>query len=396
MPELVINVSNTLSPLCYSLIRIEPYSMCTFHCVYCYSRWYWISGDKPKPRIKALMNFKILARKIYERNLTPIPARLATLTDPFQPVEKQFRITYKIMKIALKYNYPLIINTKSTLLVNKPWIHIIKKLSENNLVIVQFSISSFDEHITRKLEPLAPPVSERLNAMKILSEEGVPVILRLSPYIPGATLKPYNYNDVAVLLDNIGVKQVIAEGLRLPLREWNIIAETLNMCVPALSSYSMRVIEGGEPLYKPRLELLLSEYVELMKALKKRNIGFSTCKEGLFSLHTVQDCCGFYMFSRYVKRITLYELFWEALRKPIPLDEVGKKYMEICKAKEYICIEKMTEYPKRIRKPLKAHERKLLKIVKNREKLTHITPELVVEDKYLKAKPIYNSQYHRS
>ena len=391
MPELVINVSNILSPLCYSLIRIEPYSTCTFHCIYCYSRWYWISGGKPRPRIEALINFKTFARKIYERNLAPIPARLATLTDPFQPVEKQFKISYKIMKIALKYNYPLIINTKSTLLVNKPWIRVIRKLSENNLVIVQFSISSFNEHITQKLEPLAPSVSERLNAMKNLSEEGVPVILRLSPYIPGATLKPYNYDDVAVLLGDIGVKQVIVEGLRLPLREWNTIVKILGIHIPALSSYSMRIIEGGESLYKPHLESLLSEYVELMEALKKRNIGFSTCKEGLFSLHTVRDCCGFYMFGRYVKRITLYELFKEALREPIPLDEIDRKYTEICRAEEYICFEKLTGYPKRIRKPLKAHERKLLKIVKNREMLSHVTPELVIEDNYLKAKPTYYS-----
>ncbi len=391
MPELAINISNILSPLCYSLIRIEPYNTCVFRCTYCYGRWYWVGEGKPKPRMKALINFKTLARKIYERNLTPIPARLATLTDPFQPVEKQFKISYKVMKIALKYNYPLIINTKSSLLINEPWLRIIRKLAENKLVIVQFSVSSFDEYITQKLEPLAPPINERLNAMKILSEEGVPVILRLSPYIPNVTLRPYNYNNIASLLNDIGVKQVIVEGLRLPLREWDIINKVLGISVPVLSSYSMKIIEGGEPLYKPSLKILLNEYIELMKALKKYNIGFSTCKEGLFSLHTVRDCCGFYMFGKYVKRITLYELFKEALKKPVSLDEIDRKYMEICKVKEYICSEKMAEYPKRIRKPLKAHERKLLKIAKNREKLAHITPELVIEDKYLKARPIYNS-----
>ncbi len=388
MPELVINVSNILSPLCYSLIRVEPYSTCIFRCIYCYSRWYWVGGEKPKPRIKALINFKSLARKIYERGLKPIPARLATLTDPFQPVEKHYKMSYKIMKIALKYSYPLIINTKSSILINEPWIRIVKELAASKLLIVQFSLSSFDEYVTRKLEPLAPPVSDRLDAMKKLSEEGVPVVLRLSPYIPGVTLKPHSYDDIASLLRDIGVKQVIVEGLRLPLEEWNTVSRILGIKTPTLNKYNIRVIEGGKPLYKPALKLLLNEYVKLMEELKKYGIGFSTCKEGLFSLHTVPDCCGFYMFSKYAKRITLYELFLEAMKQPIPLEEIKEKYTEICSREEYVCNNKMNDYPKRIRKPFKAHERKLLRIIEDKEKLSHITPELVVENGYLKARPI--------
>ena len=388
MPELVINVSNIMSSLCYSLIRIEPYNTCMFNCIYCYSRWYWIRVGEPRPRLEAFINFKTVARKIYQKGLKPIPARVATLTDPFQPVEENYKFTYKIMKIALKYNYPLVINTKSTLLLKNPWLRIVKKLSDQGLVIVQYSISSLDEHISRLLEPLAPTVKERLEAMRKLSQENIPVLLRLSPYIPGITLRSYDYGEVASLLSDIGVRQVIVEGLRLPLDEWRIIARRLSISIPALNLYSIRVVEGGKPLYKPEHKILLREYMELRKALKEYNIGFATCKEGLFSLHTVEDCCGFYMFKDYAKRITLYEFFKGLLEKPLPLDKVDEKFKEICREDRYICSEKMEEYPKRIRKPLKAHERKLLKIIRDREKLRHITPEITIEEGYLKAVPL--------
>ncbi len=388
MPELVINVSNIMSPLCYSLIRIEPYNTCMFNCIYCYSRWYWIRVGEPRPRLEAFINFKIVARKIYQKGLKPIPARLATLTDPFQPVEENYKFTYKIMKTALKYNYPLVINTKSTLMLKNPWLEMVKKLSGQGLVIVQYSISSLDEHISRLLEPLAPTVRERLEAMRKLSQENIPVLLRLSPYVPGITLRSYDYGGIASLLSDIGVRQVIVEGLRLPLDEWKIIARRLGISIPALNLYSIRVVEGGNPLYKPEHKILLREYVGLRKALKEYNIGFATCKEGLFSLHTVEDCCGFYMFKDYVKRITLYEFFKSLLEKSLHLDEVDEKFKEICREDRYICSEKMEEYPKRIRKPLKAHERKLLKIIRDREKLRHITPEITIEEGYLKAVPL--------
>ncbi len=394
MPELVVNISNILSPLCYSLIRIEPYDTCMFNCIYCYSRWYWIQKDRPKPRYKALLNFRSIAREIWSKKLLPIPGRLSTLSDPFQPIEKKYKISYKIMKVAERFSYPLIINTKSTLLLEDPWIEVLRKLSEKKQVIVQFSIASFDEDIGRKLEPLAPAVNERLNTMRDLAKEGVIILLRISPYIPGISLKPYDYSDVAKMLSSIGVRQVIVEGLRLPLDEWKVIARLLGINVPSLSLYSIRIMEGGRPLYKPSIEVLIKEYKELMMSLKKYNIGFSTCKEGLFSLHTVEDCCGFYFFEKYAKRITLYEIFKEVVKKPLHLNEVDYLYSRICEKEEYICDKKMNGYPKRIRKPLRAHEKKLLQIIRDKDKLAHITPEIVLEDSYLKAKPLIS--FHQS
>ena len=107
MSELVINISNIISPLCYSLFRIEPFTTCSFNCIYCYARWYR-EDDSVKPRFRALNEFRVVARKLNERKLRTIPFRLSTLSDPFQPLESKVKIVRNILKIALEYELSLI------------------------------------------------------------------------------------------------------------------------------------------------------------------------------------------------------------------------------------------------------------------------------------------------
>ena len=79
--DLVINVSNHISSLCYSVLRFEPYGECEYKCLYCYARWY--RGG----RVSSFRAFLKLARRVNEMKLKPIPVRLSTLVEPFQPVE---------------------------------------------------------------------------------------------------------------------------------------------------------------------------------------------------------------------------------------------------------------------------------------------------------------------
>ncbi len=382
MTELIINVSNIISPLCYSLIRLEPYTSCSFNCTYCYTQWYWDRSDKPSVRVRAIKEFLSIAKKIYSKGLKPIPARLSTLVDPFQPVEEHKRVAFRIMKIALKYNYPLIINTKSTLITRSPWRKALAKLAGENLVVVQISIASLDDNTARKLEPLAPSSTHRLEVAKELSSEGIPVVLRLSPYIPKASIGNLSYENIAELFKDIGVRHVIVEGIRFTRPELDRLLSAIGVRGLELESYSLRIVEGGRPLYKPNRLILYKEYSMLSRELAKRNISFATCKEGLFSLHTSSDCCGMYLFKNYALRITLYEFYRETLKDPIEINRINEVMDKLC-GNGYLCSNNMDEYPKRIRKPFKNHEKKLLRILKSREHLIHVTPEMDLVDNKL-------------
>ncbi len=383
MPELVINVSNIISSLCYSLIRLEPYTTCVHDCVYCYAKWYREGSNIVLPRSRAIREFRALARKVYQKGLTPIPARLSTLVDPFIPHEELYRTSLTMLRIALDYEYPIIINTKATLILKKPWRDVIEKLTDRGLLLLQVSISTMDPHTARILEPYAPSPHLRLSMLREFSSRGIPTVIRLSPYIPRLSLRP-SLNEVVEILSEIGVKHVIVEVLRLESHTIEAFLRRLGLELE-VESYSLHRVEGRTPLSKISLRARLTEYIALAKALAKRSIAFATCKEGLFALHTARDCCGMYLFRRAIAyRPTLAEFYNIAReRGGIPLDRLGHIIEELEKH-GYLCGSRLSLYPKRIAKPLKYHEKKLLRIAQKRELVMHVTPLLdIVEGKLI-------------
>ncbi|HDD25648.1 MAG TPA: radical SAM protein [Acidilobales archaeon] len=388
MYGLVINVSNVISPLCYSLIRVEPFNTCGFRCTYCYARWYRVSDEVIKPNYRSVIEFKVVAKKVYRRGLKPIPARLSTLSEPFQYVEELYKISLEVLNYALKYEYPLIINTKSTLIAKNPWFKFVRKLSDRGLVIVQFSFSTFMDNLAKVIEPIAPKPSERLKALSLLNDAGVPIVIRLSPFIPKVSLYGYEPTELIGKLRELGIKHVIVESIRLPKEELIELFRKFNVDVGSLRDYSLHTIEGKEPLYRPGHEVIYGDYLRLKELLSKNSIGFSTCKEGLFSLHTSSDCCGMYLLKTdYVKRVTLYEVYKELREmRELPIDRVEMLINELCSKQGYICARNMSSYPKRIKRRFKAHELRLIRVIKNSRLLTHASPEFEVHEGIIKVR----------
>jgi len=113
--ELAVGASNIVSPLCYTVLRLEPYTACPFGCVYCYSRWYMRGNSGGlHPRYGVVDAFRDLARRVRRRGLRPVPLRLATLVDPFPPGEHLYRITERLLSIALELEYPLVVNLRAS------------------------------------------------------------------------------------------------------------------------------------------------------------------------------------------------------------------------------------------------------------------------------------------
>ncbi len=388
MPELVINVSNIVSPLCYSLIRLEPYTTCVYRCIYCYARWYMRdSSGIVRPRTKAIKEFHIYARRIYRDGLQPIPARLSTLIDPFIPHEELFKTSLSLLRIALDYEYPIIINTKSTLLLKKPWRDVIEKLADENLVLLQISISTLDQSISKSLEPYAPTPHERLSMAKEFSSIDIPIAVRISPYISKISIYP-SIEELINILRESGVKHVIVESLRL---ESNSIKEFLSKLGLDLDveSYSLRTIDSLTPISRLSLRSKIHEYIVLSKTLSRYGIGFATCKEGLYSIHTTYDCCGMYLLKKpIIYRPTLMEIYRIAKEwGGIPVEKIGDA-MDILAKQGYLVGEKLRLYPKRVSKPLKNHEKKLLRVLKNRDMIIHIAPSLDIVDGKIIAKEL--------
>ncbi len=187
---------------------INPYSGCSFNCIYCYTR-----GSKYGENMGNVLSVKINAEEVLDKQLKIRRNKgeygfiaLATSTEPYQSIEKKLKLTRKLLEIILKYRFPVHILTKSTLVLRD--LDILKEIDEKGIipddlkdklergVIINFSISTLDDKMAKILEPGAPAPYERLKTMQKCKSAG---FLTGVSYIP---VLPY-ISDLDNELDNM-------------------------------------------------------------------------------------------------------------------------------------------------------------------------------------------------
>ncbi len=170
---------------CYSL---NPYQGCEHGCIYCYARNthpYWGYSVGLDFEEKVLIKEKapeMLEREMRDPNWERLPLMLSGNTDPYQPVEKQERITRRLLEHFLRFGQPISIVTKNRLIVRD--IDLLSEMGEKGLVHVNLSLTTLDNELKRVLEPRTASGSLRLRTVQELAEQGVPVRTLIAPIIP--------------------------------------------------------------------------------------------------------------------------------------------------------------------------------------------------------------------
>ena len=186
-PKTIINkVDSPDIGMAYSL---NPYQGCEHGCVYCYARntheyWGYNAGLDFERVILVKRNApQLLEQQFQHPKWEPMPVMFSGNTDCYQPVERKLKITRKLLDIFLKYRHPVGLITKNSLVTRD--LDIIKSLAKWQLVSVSLSITTLNEEVRRKLEPRTASAKNRINAVKKLSENGIPVNVMIAPIIPG-------------------------------------------------------------------------------------------------------------------------------------------------------------------------------------------------------------------
>jgi len=161
---------------------LNPYLGCEHSCIYCYAREY--TPDEEVSRnwgtiIKVKENIVELLKKEARRKRKGIVG-LSTITDPYQPIEKELYLSRNCLEVLLRNGFPVSIQTKSNLVVRD--LDILTRYSD--LVDVGLTITSTSKEISELIEPHAPPPEKRINALYRLSEEGIKTWLFYGPIIP--------------------------------------------------------------------------------------------------------------------------------------------------------------------------------------------------------------------
>ncbi|RWD61615.1 PA0069 family radical SAM protein [Mesorhizobium sp.] len=225
---------------------INPYRGCEHGCVYCFARpTHAFMGLSPGLDFESKLFAKPDAARMLDRELSkpgyqPRTIAIGTNTDPYQPIEKQYRIMREILEVLEARGHPVGIVTKSALVTRD--IDILSRMAERGLAKVALSVTTMDRMLARTMEPRASTPTKRLEAIRQLSDAGIPASVMVAPIIPGL-----NDPEMERILDSAraaGAREAGYVILRLPLEVAPIFKDWLLRHYPDRYRHVMSLIRS--------------------------------------------------------------------------------------------------------------------------------------------------------
>ena len=225
---------------------INPYRGCEHGCVYCFARpTHSFMGLSPGLDFESKLFAKPDAARLLDKELSkdgyqPRTIAIGTNTDPYQPIEKQYRIMREILEVLEARGHPVGIVTKSALVTRD--IDILSRMAERGLAKVALSVTTLDRMLARTMEPRASTPTKRLEAIRQLSDAGIPASVMVAPIIPGLT-DP----EMERILDSAraaGAREAGYVILRLPLEVAPIFKDWLLRHYPDRYRHVMSLIRS--------------------------------------------------------------------------------------------------------------------------------------------------------
>lgn len=206
---------------------INPYSGCSFNCLFCYIR-----GSKYGEHMEEKLSIKSNAVELLEKQLQSRASKkqygfivLSSATDPYLQFEEKEKLTRQILEVILKYKFPVHIITRSNLVTRDfDLLHYINKnailppdLAErtNQKVFITFSFSTIEDPVAKIFEPGATPPTLRLEALKSAARENFLAGVSMMPMIPYVTDTTESLNNMFIAFKNAGAKYVMPASITL-------------------------------------------------------------------------------------------------------------------------------------------------------------------------------------
>jgi len=205
-------------PLNYS---VNPYQGCEHGCIYCYARnsheyWGFDAGLGFETNIMVKTNIvEILKKQFQSKSYHPSPIMLSGNTDCYQPAEKKFGLTRKILELCLQTSHPVSIITKNSLIQRDK--DILIKLADKKLVHVYFSLNHLSRKLKAVLEPRTATAEKKLMVMEDFSKSGIPCGVMVAPIIPSL-----NSEDIPLIIKRSAEAGALAAGYTIVRLNGNV------------------------------------------------------------------------------------------------------------------------------------------------------------------------------
>ena len=223
----ILNVKKNRDSWFLDDYTLNPYSACSFNCLYCYIR-----GSKYGHNMEDVVSVKVNAEELLIRALSAKSKKgkfgiivLSSSTDPYLQLEKEYELTRKLLKIIHRYRFPVHIITKSDLILRD--IDVLKGIDEEAIlpqdlnnkglggVAISFSFSTIDDKLASIFEPAAPSPSQRLEVMQKLLVQGFKVGVSMMPLLPFLSDSRDSIEGMFQKFKEIGVHYVMPASLTL-------------------------------------------------------------------------------------------------------------------------------------------------------------------------------------
>lgn len=270
--------------------NMNIYKGCSHGCIYCDSRsecYHVDNFDEVRAKENALA---LISRDIRSKRKTGIIGTGA-MSDPYNPFEKEHELTRGALELINTYGFGVSIATKSDLVIRD--IDILKKINKHSPVLIKITVTTCDDELCKKLEPNVAVTSERLSAIKQLSDNGIFAGILMMPILPFIEDSEENIRGIIRLAHDSGAKFVypaFGVTLRMNQREWYF--KKLDELFPGLKSKYIKQYGDSYECHSP--------YADRLKQLTKIE-----CQR--LGLHyRMKDIISAYKQGYYDKQLTLF------------------------------------------------------------------------------------------
>lgn len=213
---------------------INPYRGCEHGCIYCYARpSHGYLNLSPGLDFETRLFYKADAARLLEKELAApgyrcSPITIGANTDPYQPIEREYRVTRSIIEVLAKCRHPFSIITKGAMIERD--IDLLAPLARDNLVLALVSVTTLNNELKRTLEPRTASPAARLRAIRSLSAAGVPVGVMVAPVIP--VLTDFELEKILQAAAQAGAQSAGYVLLRLPYEVKDLFRDWLQQHEP--------------------------------------------------------------------------------------------------------------------------------------------------------------------
>ena len=252
------------------------YRGCAHGCVYCDSRSDCYQFTHPFEDIEVKQNAPELLEKILRSKRKRIIIGSGSMADPYQPCEKDLKLTRRCLELLDKYAFGATVITKSDLVLRD--MDLFCSINRNAKAVVQMSLTIADSALSRKLEPGVCDTRRRFEVLKEFQKNGVPTVVWMSPLLPFLTDTRENVEALLGYCFDAGVKGIICFGIGMTLRSGNreYYYQALDRHFPGLSQQYRAKYGTSYQVVSDRNEELMGLF---HRECEKRGI-----------LHTPEDC----------------------------------------------------------------------------------------------------------